>query len=31
KDIANIRKLLTYKWLTNEENDSDWKQKLGLA
>ncbi|CAN6273204.1 unnamed protein product [Urochloa humidicola] len=31
KDIPNIRKLLTYKWLTNEENDTDWKLKLGLS
>ncbi|CAL5042965.1 unnamed protein product [Urochloa decumbens] len=31
KDIPNIRKLLTYKWLTDKENGTDWKTKLGLA
>ncbi|CAL5038382.1 unnamed protein product [Urochloa decumbens] len=31
KDIPNIRKLLTYKWLTDKENETDWKTKLGLA
>ncbi|CAL4924975.1 unnamed protein product [Urochloa decumbens] len=31
KDMPNIRKLLTYKWLTFEENDTDWKTKLNLS
>ncbi|CAL4980346.1 unnamed protein product [Urochloa decumbens] len=31
KDIPSIRKLLTYKWLTDKENGTDWKTKLGLA
>ncbi|CAN6281787.1 unnamed protein product, partial [Urochloa humidicola] len=31
KDMPNIRKLLTYKWLTHAENDTDWKTKLDLA
>ncbi|CAL4981046.1 unnamed protein product [Urochloa decumbens] len=30
KDIPSIRKLLTYKWLTDKENETDWKTKLGL-
>ncbi|TVU20769.1 hypothetical protein EJB05_30365, partial [Eragrostis curvula] len=31
-DIPNIRKLLTYQWISHEKNDvGDWRSMLGLA
>ncbi|TVU17359.1 hypothetical protein EJB05_11944, partial [Eragrostis curvula] len=31
-DMPNIRKLMTYKWITHELNDvRDWKEKLNLT
>ncbi|TVT99417.1 hypothetical protein EJB05_55238, partial [Eragrostis curvula] len=30
EDMPNIRKLLTYKWLTHKHNISDWKEKLNV-
>ena len=31
KDIVNIRKMSTHKWLSYDENDTDWKDILNLA
>ncbi|KAG2573233.1 hypothetical protein PVAP13_7KG246700 [Panicum virgatum] len=30
KDISNIRKILTHKWLNHFENDADWENILNL-
>ena len=30
KDISNIRKILTHKWLNHFENDADWESILNL-
>jgi len=31
KDIVNIRKMSTHKWLSYDENDTDWEDILNLA
>jgi len=31
KDIVNIRKMSTHKWLSCDENDMDWEDILNLA
>ena len=31
KDIMNIRKISTHKWLSYDENDTDWKDILNLG
>jgi len=31
KDIVNIRKISTHKWLSYDENDTDWEDILNLA
>jgi len=31
KDIVNIRKMSTHKWLSDDENDTDWEDILNLA
>ena len=31
KDIMNIRKMSTHKWLSYDENDTDWEDILNLA
>lgn len=30
QDIPNIRKILLHKWVTHKDNQSDWKDKLGI-
>ncbi|CAD6232376.1 unnamed protein product [Miscanthus lutarioriparius] len=31
KDIPNIRKLLTHKWVTHPDNETNWRDKLKLG
>ena len=31
KDIPNIRKLLTHKWGTHPDNETNWRDKLKLG
>jgi hypothetical protein len=31
KDMPNIRKILTHKWLTHPNNVTNWREKLNLG
>jgi len=28
EDIADIRKLFTYRWLSHKDNETNWKAKI---
>jgi len=31
KDIVNVQKIMTYKWLSNPNNEVDWELLLGIT